>query len=165
MRYAVLFFTLLISNASDALDRTIIDASGLPLPRFVSLRSNEINMRVGPGTEYPIRWTYRKKYLPVEVKEEFGHWRKVQDREGEFGWIHKNLLTSRRAAILLEEPTLLMIAPRTDAAVTIKAAKGTVARMSECQEDWCALEISERIGWVQKAHIWGAYESEVFKKD
>ena len=165
MRYIPLLFMFSISCAAQALDRSIIDASGLPLPRFVSLRSNEINMRAGPGTEYPIKWTYRKKYLPVEVLEEFGHWRHVRDRQGEKGWIHKNLLSGGRSAVLLENPTILTIAPREDAAVTIKAAKGTVARMPECQEEWCALEIQGRIGWAPKSKLWGAYESETFKRN
>lgn len=162
--FAYIVFGML-STGAHALDRSVIDASGLPIPRFVSLRSNEINMRVGPGTHYPIKWTYQKKYLPVEIIEEFGHWRRVRDRDGEDGWMHRNLLSGRRSAILLGEPSLLHIAPREDAAVTVKAEQGTLAHLLECQVEWCALEIQSRIGWSKKESLWGVYETEEFSRD
>lgn len=153
------------SATAHALDSSVIDASGLPLPRFVSLRSDEINMRVGPGTQYPIKWTYQQKYLPVEVFEEFGNWRHVRDRDGEDGWMHANLLSSRRSAIMLNDPTVLHIAPREDAPITIKAAKGSIGQLLECTEIWCSVQMQERIGWLKKEAIWGVYEAEEFSTD
>ena len=79
------------------------ETSGLPLPRFVSLRSGEVNMRAGPGLQYPVEWAYRRRALPVEVVAEYHHWRRVRDREGTEGWIHKSLLSGRRTAVVVGE--------------------------------------------------------------
>ena len=73
-----------------------LQASGLPLPRFVSLRAEEVNMRAGPGVRYPVDWVYKRKNMPVEVIAEFGTWRKVRDIQGTQGWIHQSMLSSNR---------------------------------------------------------------------
>ncbi len=156
---------LLPSPATYAVDDSVIDASGLPLPRFVSLRSNDANMRVGPGKQYPIKWHYQRAHLPMEVVEEFGHWRRLRDKEGELGWMHKNLLSSGRFVITESEPTLFHIAPRDDASVIIKSGAGVLVYAKACELDWCLLTIQERDGWARKSDIWGVYETEQFRDE
>src|SRR6202012_2445570 len=75
----------------------------LPLPRFVSLDANDVNMRAGPGTEYPILWQYHRKGLPVEIVQEFDTWRRIRDRDGAIGWVQANLLSNKRTAQIVDQ--------------------------------------------------------------
>ncbi|HEC14175.1 MAG TPA: hypothetical protein ENI72_00310, partial [Rhodospirillales bacterium] len=93
----VAFVVLLLSlQAATAVEK----GSGLPLPRFVSLRVNEVNMRTGPGVQYPIEWVYSRQYLPMEVIAEYSTWRKVRDWQGGQGWVHQSMLGGRRSFIV-----------------------------------------------------------------
>src|SRR5919204_606278 len=74
--------------------------SGLPLPRFASLRSDEVNVRTGPGTRYPVDWVFKRKGMPVEIVAEFENWRKIRDWQGASGWVHQSLLTGKRSFII-----------------------------------------------------------------
>ena len=87
---------LAFAGIDSALAQETPKASGLPLPRFVSLRSEEVNLRTGPGVQYPVDWVYKRRNMPVEVLAEFGTWRKVRDIQGTQGWVHQSLLSSNR---------------------------------------------------------------------
>ena len=100
-----LFSAVNISFASDSL--TISKKTGLPLPRFVSLKGDKVNLRRGPSLDYKIDWVYKRKHLPLMIVSEFGHWRKVTDFEGYSGWIYKDLLSGSRYIIVKKEETLL----------------------------------------------------------
>src|SRR5258706_546116 len=76
------------------------NAASLPLPRFVSLKSEEANVRTGPGTRYPIQWVYHRAGMPVEIVEEYDLWRKIRDVEGTTGWVHKTMLAGNRTALI-----------------------------------------------------------------
>ena len=80
-----------------------IGESGLTLPRFVSLRASEVNMRTGPGTRYPIAWVYKQRNLPVEIVDEFDTWRRIRDWEGSEGWVHQSMLHGRRSIMVVED--------------------------------------------------------------
>lgn len=141
------------------------EATGLPLPRFVSLRANEANVRVGPGTQYAIRWVYKDKSgMPMEIIEEFDHWRKVRDAEGDSGWIIKGMLSSRRTAIVKAEEQILRRLPEATSPIIARVSPGAFGEVIECEEHWCRLKFDSFKGWLQKKHLWGVYASEVFEK-
>ena len=100
-----LFQAVNVVLASDEI--TISKKTGLPIPRFVSLKGNEVNLRRGPSLDYKIDWVYKRKHLPLMIVSEFGHWRKVTDFEGYSGWIYKDLLSGSRYIIVKKEETLL----------------------------------------------------------
>src|SRR5579872_1021736 len=88
------------------------NTSGLPVPRFVSLKSDEVNVRTGPGTRYPIQWVYRRAGLPVEVIEEYDVWRKIRDSEGTAGWVHKTMIDGKRNIMIrAKDPRVVRIDP------------------------------------------------------
>ena len=140
----------------------LFHSSGQPIPRFVSLRAGEVNVRVGPGTRYPIRYVYQKKRLPVEVVEEFSHWRKVRDHEGESGWIHKGLLSSARYGLTTQDPSIIYRKPDSSAAAVISAGENVLLSLTECIKEWCRIEHENRKGWIAKSQIWGVQAEETF---
>jgi SH3-like domain-containing protein len=138
-------------------------STGLPVPRFVSLKSDEVNVRTGPGTRYPIQWLYRRDGLPVEIVEEFDLWRKIRDIEGATGWVHKSMLEgSRRAFIRGKEAQVVRANPEADARPLLKAEPMVITDVMECEVRWCRVQVSGRKGWIEKKHLWGVYPDEVF---
>lgn len=136
--------------------------SGLPIPRFVALKSDDVNVRTGPGERYPISWVYKRDHFPVEIIEEFDHWRKIRDMDGAEGWVHKNLLEGRRSAIVRGEVRVIRRAPDDKAAPLIRAEAGVIGKLLECKEHWCRIQIESRKGWIRKTHMFGAYAKEEF---
>ena len=153
MRTAILIFSLLWLGPFGALA-----ADGLP--RFVSLRSDEVNMRKGPGTQYPVAWVYIRKSLPVEVTAEYEHWRRIRDSEGDEGWVHKSLLSTRRTVLVIGEERQLRAAPAADAPVILRAESGVLARLLSCHSTWCEVDVSGISAWIPRQHLWGVYTDE-----
>jgi SH3-like domain-containing protein len=141
--------------------QTAVGPSGLPLPRFVSLAEPEVNMRTGPGREYPIRWIYNRRDLPVKIVDEFDVWRKIEDHEGDQGWVHSSLLSSRRTVIILGAIQDLHRTASADSRVILRAEPGVVARLLDCQPDWCLVEVDDRRGWAKRTAIWGVLDGEM----
>ncbi len=137
-----------------------VSANGNPLPRFVSISATEANMRSGPGRQYPIHWVFKRKYLPIEVIDEHGPWRKVKDHEGAIGWIHRALLSPRRTVIMLDGTKSLFRDNNRQSAVTLTAGKGVIGQVLECSGTWCRLEIQNTKGWIERHHLWGVYSHE-----
>lgn len=137
--------------------------SGLPIPRFASLRFEEVNVRTGPGSRYPIRWVYKRKGMPIEITEEFGDWRKLRDNVGDEGWSHKSQLTGTRSLIIKEDTTLSRY-PAADAPPLLKARKGVTARLMECDLEWCEVQIQSYKAWLPKNRAWGIYPREIYKE-
>ncbi len=163
-RLFILVFFCLAAPAFAAPEASILNPSGLPIPRYVSFKSNEVNMRVGPGKRYPIRWVYRRVHLPVEIIEEFAHWRKVRDFEGTTGWVHKGMVDGKRTAMIVDHEQNLYAKPDATSATVLRAAPKVIGVARECQPDWCLLEIGGRQGWIRKADIWGVKQEEVFRE-
>lgn len=160
----LLLITFLLPITALAADESIFNPSGLPIPRFVSLKSDKVNARVGPGTNYQIKWVYTREGLPVEIVEEFGLWRKIRDHENAEGWVQKSLLDGMRTAIATQDASL----QREPTAVSNKLAtikKGAVGNVKACELDWCEMDFSGHKGWVAKATLWGVYPNEKIVED
>lgn len=164
MMRRTVFCLLLAASPVLAQDASILNPSGLAIPRFVSLKFNEVNVRVGPGKRYPIRYVYKRQYLPVQIVEEFAHWRKIKDFEGATGWVQKAQLDGRRTAMIMDKPQNLYPDPEVKRAPIIRAAPRVIAPVTECQPDWCELEIAGTRAWIRKADIWGVGREEVFEE-
>lgn len=138
-------------------------ASGLPLPRFASLRSDEVNMRTGPGTRYPIEWVYREEGLPVEIIAEYEFWRRVKDWEGTEGWVQKATLSGKRGAIIHGKPRELRAKDKLDATIVAHLEVGAVGQIQECHNEWCEIAFGKTKGYLRKDEFWGAYPDEDFE--
>lgn len=154
MKYCLIFL-ILFSAAFQARA-----ASELPLPRFVSVRSSEANVRNGPGLRYPIQWVLVRKSMPVEIIAEFENWRKIRDIEGGEGWVHRSMLSGERTAIILEKTRTLYQEADSTSPVMAYAEAGVVAKLLECNSEWCRVEAGHRRGWVLRSSIWGIYGDE-----
>lgn len=136
--------------------------STLPIPRFVSLKAAAVNFHVGPGTDYPTDWQYVRKSLPVEVIAEFGHWRLLRDVKGNQGWVHRNLLSGKRTALITgDKICLLYDEPNTETAIVAKLEKNVICQLKECRKDWCYVEINRIKGWIKRKNTWGTYAHEL----
>jgi SH3-like domain-containing protein len=153
MRY--LAFTLLLFMTTEVLAK-----SGLPVPRYVSLRSAEINVRVGPGKDYPIEWVYKRANLPVEIIAEFENWRKIKDVEGSEGWVHQSMLSGTRHALIHKETREIKDAPRPDSKTLAQIEPEVTVRLQKCQGDWCRIQVESTRGWVHRSSLWGVYANE-----
>ena len=140
--------------------RAVIQGTGLPVPRFVSLKSAKVNMRVGPGREYPLDWVYVRSGLPVKVIAEFDVWRKIIDHEGSTGWVHGQLVTLKRRAIITEAFVKLRRKPSAEAEAVAIAEKDVVMEIQFCEKEWCKLASADVKGWALRASFWGMLEGE-----
>ncbi len=130
------------------------------LPRFVSLRSDQVNLRVGPGGNYPIEWVFTRKSMPVEILRVFEHWRLVRDWQGTEGWVQERMLTGKRAVVVKGQIRALRRRPDPGSQIVARAEPGVIARLVECQSGWCRIEAADYTGWVERIGIWGVYPDE-----
>jgi SH3-like domain-containing protein len=133
----------------------------LPTPRFVALRADKVNVRTGPGDQYPIEWVFTRKDLPVEILAEFEHWRKIRDSQGTEGWVHQRMVTGKRSVLVQGEVRELHGGPAKDSEVVARAEPGVVAKLIECRDAWCRVEASGVKGWLRRGEFWGVYPDEV----
>ena len=133
----------------------------LPIPRFVSLKANEGNMRRGPSLSHRIDWVLKRRNMPLEVVAEHGHWRKVVDRDGAGGWVHYALLSGNRTVIIEGEMLDLLKHPVPGTQVTARFEGGVVARLLECNSEWCRVRADGNKGWARKADLFGVYAHEI----
>ena len=134
--------------------------TGLPLPRFVSLGADEVNLRFGPGEGYPIAWILTREGLPVEIVQEFNTWRKVRLHDGDSGWIHASLLSSRPTVLVADKIRALRQSPDQAARIVRRAEPGVIGLLLDCDGGWCRVEIEGRRGWLQRSEIWGVLPDE-----
>src|SRR5512138_1583238 len=111
--------------------------TGLPLPRFVTLRADEVNLRTGPGTRYPIDWVYRRRGMPVEIVDEFDTWRRIRDWQGTEGWVHQSMVQGQRGILVTGMRHTLRRRPEADAPGVARIDAGVVGVLQRCQGDWC----------------------------
>jgi SH3-like domain-containing protein len=131
-----------------------------PVPRFVSLRVDEVNLRTGPGERYPIDWVLVKKGLPVEIVQEFDVWRKIRDSQGSEGWVHQRMVTGTRNVIVAGAMRTLHTDADAAAPAVARVEPGVVAHLLECSGSWCRIETQGIKGWLARSEIWGVYPDE-----
>jgi len=143
--------------------------SGLPLPRFVTLKSSRVNLRIGPGRNYPVEWMYLKSGLPVEIIQEYDNWRRVRDSEGTEGWINQSLLSGKRSGIAApwfkgKDATIpLLNKPDEKARLVASVEPGALGIIETCDGTWCEMRFGRYDGYVAQSLIWGAYPDEKFE--
>lgn len=134
--------------------------TGPALPLFATLRAETVNLRTGPGEQYPIEWVYTRKGLPVEVVAKYDVWRKVRDWQGTEGWVHQRMIAGNRAVIVRGEVRSIHGSPDGKSPVVARAEPGVVAKLLECQGPWCRIETQDIRGWLRRTEIWGVYPDE-----
>lgn len=141
--------------------------SGLPVPRFVTTAADEVNVRAGPGRQYPIEWVFVRRDFPVEIVDEFDTWRRIRDPDGVEGWVHQALLSGRRGMIVLGDDTeVIRDEPQAWAAPVVRAEAGVVGLLLECPVEngqpglWCRVEVDGYRGWLPRDVLWGVYPTE-----
>ena len=134
--------------------------SGLPIPRFASLRSDEVNVRTGPGSRYPIEWVFKRKTMPVEIVAEYENWRKIRDWQGASGWVHQSLLTGKRTFIIPSKQASLLKTPASSAELVAKLDPEVMGEIRSCAGDWCRVKVGGVSGWIERTGMWGVYKSE-----
>lgn len=137
--------------------------TNLPLPRFVSLKTTEGNVRRGPSLTHRIDWVFTREDMPLEVTDEYGHWRRVRDRDGIGGWMHYSLLSGARTVIVETDMLALHAKPDETATVNARLESGVIARIEKCDPDWCRLNASGYRGWAPKTGLWGVKPGEVIE--
>lgn len=152
---------VLIVFATSSVAETMGPVTNLPMPRFVSIKAAEANVRRGPGLSHRIDWIFQRRHLPVEVTAEHGHWRRIRDAEGAGGWVHYSLISGVRYVLFQGDETPLLRRPESGAIPVARAEPGVVARLGKCTERWCRVTAERRTGWVPKAALWGVLPGEV----
>ena len=150
-------------TASSAKD-SALTSSGLPVPRYVSLKSDHVNVRAGPTKDNDVAWVYTRSGLPVEITAEFENWRRVRDSEGAEGWVYHSLLSGRRTAVvsMKSKDDLAPLYDRADpaSAVAARLQAGVVAQVKHCAAGWCHILGSGFDGWIEQQRLWGVYADE-----
>lgn len=152
---AVATLCLAICVALPAAAKDVGPVTNLPLPRYVSLKAAEGNVRRGPSLSHRIDWVFQRRDMPLQITAEHGHWRRVEDRDGLGGWVHYSLLSGTRTVLV--EQDMLTIRTRPDAAAPVAAALevGVIARLGKCEIEWCRITSAGYRGWAPKARLWG----------
>ena len=136
--------------------------TGLEIPRYVSLKSNDANIRVGPSTNYPIVIKYIHMNYPLKIVEEYDDWRKIEDLSKNIGWIHKSLVSGNRTGIVLpNNDDKIKIFNTMEGKIIGSIGKGNIIFINKCKIDWCAITFNKHKGWIYKKNIWGVENTEI----
>jgi SH3-like domain-containing protein len=138
--------------------------SGLPLPRFVSLKSDRVNVRAGPNKDQEVRWVYTKQGMPVEITAEFENWRRIRDWEGAEGWVYHSLLSGKRSAVVVpkikDDLVPLYESANEKAPVVARLQAGVIGQIKSCDGKWCEFVGKSFDGYIQQERVWGVYPNE-----
>ena len=152
------------ANSYAALDaeveRSVGSVTGLPLPRYVSLKSSRGRVRRGPSRSHPIEWEFTHRGMPLEIVGEYEHWRRVRIWDGSSGWMHYSLLSGSRTVVVVGDEVSLHVTPEDNSVITAVAQKDVVARLGKCNGEWCHIRVDGHRGWVLKSRLWGVYADE-----
>lgn len=144
--YYILLVFFIISHVFGAAD----------LPRFASMRSDNINTRVGPGLQYPVEWAYVRAKFPVKIIKEYEHWRLIEDCEGQQSWVHQRMLSGLRTVIFMgRHPSPLYKASDQSSPILADVEPGVIAMVDKIEKNWIRIKINQTIGWVQYEQVWG----------
>lgn len=162
MRYILICVGLMgimgghIDAAQPVQAKTAFKGSGLPIPRFVMTKANKVNLRAGPGNNYPTRVVYNRKNIPLMVVAEFDFWRKVKDVDGQEGWIHKTLLSNTTVVWVSADMASLISDPTNPETVVLKAEKGVEGEfLKDIKGKYAKVRINNQKGWMLIDHVWG----------
>jgi SH3-like domain-containing protein len=138
--------------------------SGLPVPRFVSLKTGKVNVRVGPGEDYQVAWIFTKPGLPIEVVQEFDTWRRIRDSDGTMGWVFQSLLSGKRTAVVAPwasgGPRPIRASATQESAIRAYLEPGVMGEVEQCEKDWCQISGTKFSGWIPQDQLWGVYPDE-----
>ncbi|HMO07535.1 MAG TPA: SH3 domain-containing protein [Paracoccaceae bacterium] len=134
--------------------------TNLPLPRFVTLKTGEGNARRGPGLGHRIDWVFTRAGMPLRLTAEHENWRRVEDADGQGGWVHYALLSGVRSVLVTEDMAEVRARPQPEAPVVVQAERGVVARLLECRDGWCRVSAAGNRGWLPERAIWGVAPGE-----
>jgi SH3-like domain-containing protein len=143
--------------------------TGLPVPRYVSLKSDRVNLREGPSKEHRTSWVFQRAGLPVEITAEFETWRRVRDADGSEGWVLHSLLSGRRTVLVAPwsknkgETFALRESASETAAITASLEPGVIANVHACQNAWCRVTVSKITGYIRQDRLWGVYPNETLQ--
>ena len=160
MKVITIIFIIFLSSSLYGKNGSV---TGLEIPRFVSLKSNDVNIRVGPSINYPIKLKYVFQNFPMEIIDEFDVWRKLRDHEGNIGWVHKSLIKGERYILITvknNESSELFSRPNGKIIGLVK--NKNVLELKSCTLNWCRVSKGSVGGWLLKENIWGIYESEIY---
>ncbi|MBN8827999.1 MAG: SH3 domain-containing protein [Sphingobacteriia bacterium] len=136
----------------------------LPIPRFVTIKSNEANVRTGPNVRYPVKWVFISKNEPVEILAEFEQWRKIRDISGEEGWVHESMLSGKRFVVVKASDNQILFKNSTNNTYPVVIVEPAVrAKLLECTGESCRIQAKDYKGWIKKDKIWGVYKNEIYK--
>ena len=161
--FLLLVFSISLSGLSfsEVKTKLSVRGSGELLPRFVSLKYDEVYMRKGPSRDHPIDWVYKTKSLPLKIVSEFENWRKVIDSEGTIGWIHRSQLSNKRIVEVISENLKIRNKPDMDAKVIAIAEVGALLNLERCDEKWCRLSHQNIKGWSSRDGFFGLIKDEI----
>jgi SH3-like domain-containing protein len=159
-----LFVILVASTASTAQAGAVSGTSGLPVPRFVSLKADKVNMHIGPAKTYEVKWVYQRAGLPVEITAESDNWRRIRDADGSEGWVYHSLLSGRRTGQVIAKTKDALVpvydSAALDASVVARLEPGVLGAVKRCHDGWCLIAGKGFQGWVQQVRLWGVYPNE-----
>lgn len=166
MLAAAILATFGSHSAASAQDMTAGSVTGLPIPRYVSLKSDRVNLREGPSKEHRTRWVFQRAGLPVEITAEFETWRRVRDADGSEGWVLHSLLSGRRTALVApwskvkDESFPLYQSANEGASVVARLQPGVIANVASCANAWCRITVAKMDGYIKQERLWGVYPNE-----
>jgi SH3-like domain-containing protein len=166
MKHAVRAIFLIVSMLAVTTARAeMLGAStNLPVPRFVSLKADRVNVHVGPAKTYEVKWVYQRAGLPVEIVAEFETWRRIRDSDGTEGWVYHSLLSGRRTGVVIaktqDELVPLHEYPDGESAVVARLQPGVLGSVKRCGGQWCRLSGHGFEGWIRQVRLWGVYPNE-----
>lgn len=135
--------------------------TNLPIPRFVSLKAAEGNVRRGPSLTHRIDWVFKRRSMPLQITAEYGHWRRVQDRDGAGGWVHFSLISGNRTVLVEQDMVPVYSRPDPESQVNATFELGVVAKLGACNKTWCRISAGGYRGWTSKENLWGVGPDEI----
>ncbi len=162
MRYMLLLLLLpVVLAAAPASVNTADGATGLPVPRFASIKSDKAYLRTGPGDRYPIAFVYVRAGLPVEIIREYGIWRQLRDVDGGVGWMNKSLLKGERTALITgDNVRTLYTSADLQSRIAWRIEPRTLVRLTLCDQAWCRIDRGGKSGFILRSQLWGVYPNE-----
>ena len=162
--FALLLAAIAPVSSAVAAGENAGNVTGLPVPRFVSLKSERVNVRGGPNKDQDVRWVYTRAGMPVEITAEFENWRRIRDWEGSEGWVYHSLLSGKRTAVVVpkqkEELVPLYEAADIESAVVAKLQAGVLINLKSCTGAWCRVAGKNFEGFIPQERLFGAYPNE-----